>query len=67
MSIITANYESEIVSAANDACQDFLDPSLYTSNYTKSVMLFCLAYILADFHKAGESGTPVRSPGKPAD
>lgn len=57
MSIITANYESEIVSVylqLTMRASIFWIPPCIQVIIQKSVMLFCIAYTVADFHNAGE-------------
>lgn len=70
MIVITANYESETGSV-------YLQLMMHASIFwispcrqviiQKSVMLFCIAYEVADFHKAVQRGTPIKFPGKPGD
>lgn len=63
MSFITANYESGIVSVYLRLMMHtiiFWMPSCIQVIIQKSVMLFCTAYIVADFHNAGERARPIR-------
>lgn len=63
MSFITANYESDVVSM-------YLQPMMHASIFwippciqviiQKSVMLFCTAHIVADFHVVGGREPPIR-------
>lgn len=63
MSIITANYESEIVSVylqlMMHASIPWIPPCIQVI-IQKCVMLFFIAFAVADFHNAGERGTPIR-------
>lgn len=63
MSFITANYESDIVSMYLQLMMHasiFWIPPCIQVIIQKSVMLFCTAYIVADFHVAGEREAPIR-------
>lgn len=67
MIVITANYESEFVSVYLQLMMHasiFPSPPCKQVIIQKSVTLFCITYTVADFHNAGERGTPIMFPWK---
>lgn len=63
MSFITANYESDVVSMYLQLMMHdsiFWIPACIQVIIQKSVMLFCIAHIVDDFHVAGGREPPIR-------